>query len=125
MKRRRKLWILAATLIGGVYLLLPFVAGILYWGDRSGPVIYPIAYHEVPYRLGYILPGRPKPRIRALDEILTRRPFFYGMQRRLVSRAEYQEILGQWTEDGGERRATLLRDRYTELAATIEPEHRE
>ena len=35
-----------------LYMLLPFAAGIFEIGDRAGPKIYPVSYHEAVYDIG-------------------------------------------------------------------------
>ncbi len=63
-----------------LYAAFPFIAGALEIGNRWGPRIYPLTYHEALYMIGWDAAGREgKPRVAAgLPE--ESRPWFYGMQ---------------------------------------------
>ena len=50
------------ALIGVLYLLFPFVAGLLALGDREGPKIYPSSYHTLLYMISYEMVRDEKPR---------------------------------------------------------------
>lgn len=75
MSRRKTVKLL--LLIGLLYLVFPFIAGLLAIGDRDGPKIYPETYHAILYRIGYGLVREDKPR----RNIELDRPWFYGFPR--------------------------------------------
>ena len=66
------------AVIGVLYLLFPFVAGLFAIGDRDGPRIYPSSYHTVLYRVSYEMVRDEKPRQSPFFE----RPWFYGFPRK-------------------------------------------
>ena len=66
------------ALIGVLYLLFPFVAGLFAIGDRDGPRIYPSSYHTVLYMVSYEMVRDEKPRQSPFFE----RPWFYGFPRK-------------------------------------------
>jgi len=66
-----------------LYAMAPFVAGVIGIGNRWGPRIYPLAYHEVVYMLGWDFGSHEavKPRI-AMGMRPEWRPWFYGLSSR-------------------------------------------
>ena len=80
----------AAMLV--LYVLGPVIAGALGWGLRTGPVIYPETFHESLYIPAHELVRDEKPRL-GMDEWMYRRPFFYGLPRRLKSPSERQAYI--------------------------------
>ena len=66
------------AVIGVLYLLFPFVAGLFAIGDRDGPRIYPSSYHTVLYMVSYEMVRDEKPRQSPFFE----RPWFYGFPRK-------------------------------------------
>ena len=68
------------SLIGVLYLLFPFVAGLFAIGDRDGPRIYSSSYHTMLYMISYEMVRDEKPRQNPFLE----RPWFYGFTRKPV-----------------------------------------
>ena len=66
------------ALISVLYILFPFVAGLLAIGDRDGPKIYPSSYHTILYKIGYEMVRDEKPR----RSPFLGRPWFYGFLRK-------------------------------------------
>jgi len=73
MRRMAKILIPIAVL----YLVFPFIAGLLAIGDRDGPKIYPQTYHGGLYTISYEMVRDQKPR----RNIELDRPWFYGFPR--------------------------------------------
>lgn len=69
------------------YVAGPVVAGATRTGDREGPVLYPAGFHAALYIIGHEAAFREKPRQPA-DQWMYRRPWFYGLPRRLKPEAE-------------------------------------
>lgn len=92
-----KRWILAVLAV--FYLSLPWGAGFLAWGDRSGPVIYPDSFHSALYSWGFESGRNEKPRI-GMDDWMYNRPFFYGLPRRLKSPEERDAYIGMARRNG-------------------------
>ena len=63
--------------IAVLYLVFPFIAGLLAIGDRDGPKIYPQTYHGILYTISYEMVHDEKPR----RNIELERPWFYGFPR--------------------------------------------
>ena len=72
--RAAKLVILVTLL----YLVFPFIAGLLAIGDRDGPKIYSRSYHAFLYITSYESVRNEKPR----RNIESERPWFYGLPAR-------------------------------------------
>jgi hypothetical protein len=66
------------ALIGVLYLLFPFFAGLLAIGDRDGPKIYSSSYHTLLYMISYEMVQDEKPR----QYLFLERPWFYGFPRK-------------------------------------------
>ena len=66
-----------SILILVLYLVFPFIAGLLAIGDRDGPKIYPQTYHGILYTISYKMVRDDKPR----RNIEFDRPWFYGFPR--------------------------------------------
>lgn len=67
-----------AVFLGVIYALLPVAAGYFGIGDRAGPRVYPMKYHQAMFLLGSDLSGAgEKPRISA-SQRSQNRPWFYG-----------------------------------------------
>ena len=60
-----------------LYLVFPFIAGLLAIGDRDGPKIYSQTYHGSLYTISYEMVRDQKPRRNTELE----RPWFYGFPR--------------------------------------------
>ena len=73
MRRMAKILISIAVL----YLVFPFIAGLLAIGDRDGPKIYSQTYHAILYTISYEMVRDQKPR----RNIELDRPWFYGFPR--------------------------------------------
>ena len=75
--KRKKLAMLAVGL-ALVYVLTPFVAGLIGTDDRRGPKIFLVEHHEFLYMFGYCLVGHQnhdgKPRVPPRE-----RAWFYGL----------------------------------------------
>lgn len=112
MKQRIR-WILCGVI--GIYLALPFAAGVLKIGERAGPALYPEVYHELAYRIGYSLAGHGKPRVSFYGQ-LYRTPLFYGFKPDLISESEAQEIFDCLRSCGNIVSAQTLEERYRKLA---------
>lgn len=78
-RRHRKRWILGLIVLMA-YLVMPVLAGLRQWGDRRGPVVYPLGLHEFLYVVGWELARHEgKPRVPAVGT--SSRPLFYGIDR--------------------------------------------
>jgi hypothetical protein len=66
------------AVIGVLYLLFPFFAGLFAIGDRDGPKIYSSSYHTMLYMISYETVRDEKPR----QNIFLERPWFYGFPRK-------------------------------------------
>ena len=66
-----------------LYLVFPFIAGLLAIGDRDGPKIYSQTYHAILYTVSYEMVRDQKPR-RNLE---LERPWFYGFPRHPTQKA--------------------------------------
>lgn len=60
-----------------LYLISPFLAGVLAFGDRDGPKFYLEGHHSLLYTIGYESVRDDKPRLNPCYE----RPLFYGLSR--------------------------------------------
>lgn len=72
---RRMVKILVPVVV--LYLVFPFIAGLLAIGDRDGPKIYSQTYHAILYTISYEIVHDQKPR----RNIELDRPWFYGFPR--------------------------------------------
>ena len=76
------------TSVAVLYVIFPFIAGLLAIGDRDGPKIYPRSYHTALYIISYEMVRDEKPR----QNIQLERPWFYGLpKRRTVSGSKEQQ----------------------------------
>ena len=91
MKKRRFVIISLAVLLG-CYVAGPYLAGAFRVGDRLGPVVYPMAFHQSLYILAHEGSHNEKPRV-PLDSWMYNRPVFYGLPRRLKSLPERQAYI--------------------------------
>jgi|UniRef100_UPI0037850B5D hypothetical protein len=89
MKHRRST-LVACLLIA--YVSAPYLAGIYQIGEREGPVIYPEGYHSFVFQMGHESFHHEKSR-QSLDVWMYKRPFFYGLPRRLKSEQERLEFI--------------------------------
>jgi hypothetical protein len=110
--RRLRVVVLSLAMI---YFLLPFGAGAVEHGERTGPVIYPVSYHEIAFRIGYSLAGHGKPRLSLYHSLLCERPLFYGCRPRLISEEEFEVLSSRLMADGRGRQAALLKEKYQEF----------
>jgi len=80
MSSRSKKFAIATLAVVGIYVLSPFVAGLLNTYDRRGPKIFLEDHHDLLYRFGYYMAGHHhhdgKPRVPYMQE----RSWFYGIQ---------------------------------------------
>jgi hypothetical protein len=76
MTRRKSAKLVAGVIV--LYIVFPFIAGLLAIGDRDGPKIYPRSYHAILYMISYETVRNEKPR----RNIELERPWFYGFPRR-------------------------------------------
>ena len=60
-----------------LYLVFPAIAGVFAIGDREGPKIYPLFYHQHLYMISYESVWQEKPRQNPDFD----RPWFYGFPR--------------------------------------------
>lgn len=98
-----------------IYFLLPFGAGAVEHGERTGPLIYPVAYHEICFRIGSSLAGHGKPRLSLYSSLLCERPLFYGCRPRLISEEKFEVLSRSLMADGRGRQATILKEKYQEF----------
>ncbi len=80
-------------LIFFVYLALPFIAGLLKIGNRWGPKIYPLEFHQFAYGMAWLKTssGSDKPRIGWWFKP-ENRPLFYGFYDKNEDPGFYQEM---------------------------------
>ena len=76
----------ALALVAVLYVVFPFIAGLLAIGERDGPKIYPRAYHANLYIISYEMVRDEKPR----SNIELARPWFYGFPRRRIEAYEQE-----------------------------------
>jgi hypothetical protein len=110
----RRLRVVALSILM-IYFLLPFGAGAAEHGERTGPVIYPVSYHEIAFRIGSSLAGHGKPRLSFYHSLLCERPLFYGCRPRLISEEKFEVLSRSLTADGRGRQATILKEKYQEF----------
>lgn len=75
-----------------LYIATPIIVGATQTGDREGPVLYPEGLHTSLYIIGHEVSFNEKPR-QHLDSWMYKRPWFYGMPRRLKSNAEREAYI--------------------------------
>ncbi|HEY4416720.1 MAG TPA: hypothetical protein VGO57_13605 [Verrucomicrobiae bacterium] len=63
-----------------LYLVAPFISGLLSYRDPEGPLIYPAVYHEVLHTLGRVLVGKGAEKVPLAEE----RPWFYGLSGKAI-----------------------------------------
>ena len=51
----------------GIYLIVPFFAGVFSIGNKLGPRLYPESLHVVVYSIGYRAAYDTKPRVAAAE----------------------------------------------------------
>jgi len=76
MHTRRKRFVIAVVVVALIYVITPFVAGLVGTYDRRGPKVFAEDHHEILYRVGYSLFHYDKPRVPYKQE----RSWFYGIQ---------------------------------------------
>lgn len=79
MSTRSKKVAIAIIAVLGIYVITPFVAGLINTYDRRGPKIFARKHHELLYTYGYYMAGHHhhdgKPRVPFMQE----RSWFYGI----------------------------------------------
>lgn len=75
---RKTIPLAGISLVLGLYIAMPIIAGVAAIGDRRGPRIYPEAMHAALYLIGWEMGNHEamKPRL-PIDP--PARPWFYGL----------------------------------------------
>ena len=105
---KKKLIIIGIVALVVLYVAGPIIAGATRSDNREGPVIYPEEFHTSLYIIAHESAFQEKPRQRR-DYWMYRRPFFYGMSRRLKSAKERQAYIDMARENGSRRIDDLIK----------------
>lgn len=89
---KKAIFIAGVAGLAVLYIAGPILAGATRKGDREGPVLYPEGFHTALYIIGHEAVFQEKPRQR-LDSWMFKRPWFYGMPRRLKSHTEREAYI--------------------------------
>ena len=88
-----------------IWLAMPVIAGMFKIGDPDGPKIYPREIHQSLFKMGHTAAGHGNPSPSFYKEWLYERPWFYGMERKVITQSNAEEAwknTKEWINDATE-----------------------